>query len=49
MGEIKVELDEEDIQILIEEGALIIPLGEAIIDKEPAVHLDYEPIEEPTK
>lgn len=42
MGEIEVEVNDQDITTLIEEGKLSIPLSEGIIDKEPAITLSYE-------
>lgn len=42
MAEIKIELVEEDIEYLIEDGTLLIPLGHGIIDADPAIKLKYE-------
>lgn len=41
MGEIEIELNDQDLALLMREGALRIPLGEAIIDGEPIIALEY--------
>lgn len=39
MSEIKIEISDEDIMVLIDEGRLTLPADIAVIDPEPSVKL----------
>lgn len=42
MGEIEIDLNDQDLEFLKEHGALQIPHDESIIDKEPIITLNYD-------
>lgn len=42
MSEIEIKLSDEDIEVIKNEGALIIPLQEGIIDRDPSIALVYD-------